>query len=181
MPAILAHLRAQRVDGAPAAEPSLEAAAESVRALLAETTLCAWATVTAGAEAHLNIGYFAHTDGLELYLLSHPSALHCRNLGSNPSMAVAVYASTQQWTEPGRGIQLFGTCAEVPPAEGAEAERLYSDRFPSYTLWKAAMKPGDPGLAYRFYRFLTQRVKILDEPAFGDAVLVEADVVRASD
>jgi hypothetical protein len=43
---------------------------------------------------------------------------------------------------------------------------------------QAALKPGDPAGEYRFYRFVPERVKILDEAEFGDAVFVQADIVR---
>lgn len=43
---------------------------------------------------------------------------------TNASMAVAVFASPQNWTDPGRGIQLFGTCREVSDADAHDAEHL---------------------------------------------------------
>jgi hypothetical protein len=128
--------------------------------------------------AHINTGYFARSDALELWLLSHPSSLHCRNIVTNPSMAVAVYASAQHWTDPGRGLQLFGTCTQVAGDEAPQAERTYVNRFPAYADWKVRLKPGDPALDYRFYRFLPVSAKLLDEDEFGDAVWVQADIVR---
>jgi hypothetical protein len=58
----------------------------------------------------VNIGYFAYSGDLRPFLLSHPGSLHCRNVAANPSMAVAVFPSPQSWTNPGRRVQLFGTC-----------------------------------------------------------------------
>lgn len=102
----------------------------------------------------MNIGYFAHSDDLHFYLLSHPRSLHCRNIATNPSMAEAVFTTPQNWTDPGRGIQLFGTCQVVSDAEAHEAERVYQQRYDPYGDWKAPLKRGDPALAYRFYRFV---------------------------
>lgn len=179
MRAILGNIRGLRVDGTPLREsPSLDRVQRSIDRVLNDTELCAWATVTAEGQAHVNIGYFAPSDELDLYLLSHPSSLHCRNVAANPSMAVAVFSSAQRWTEPDRGVQLFGTCAEVAMAELPYAERIYGQRFPAYAEWKAAVKPGDPALDYRFYRFAANRIKILDESEFGEAVFVEAGLVR---
>jgi hypothetical protein len=96
-------------------------------------------------------------------------------------MAVAVFASTQDWTRPGRGLQLFGRCAEVAATELAAAEHIYARRFQAYTDWKASLEPGDPVRDYRFYRFAADRVKVLDEREFGDGVFVEADVARSGD
>src|SRR5687768_10675176 len=113
MAASFVNIRPVSVDGAPLLTPPPAAArvGRAVSRLLDLTPLCSWSTVAAPNEAHVNIGYLAHSDDLHLYLLSHPGSLHCRNLAANPSMAVAVFSSAQNWTDPGCGIQLFGTCA----------------------------------------------------------------------
>ena len=167
------------VDGTPIAgqPPSADRVARSVAHVLGDTGLCAWATVTQEGRAHINIGYFAQSADFHLYLLSHPASLHCRNLATNASMAVAVFVSPQDWTAPGRGIQLFGYCRRVG-GDVDDAERLYRDRYKAYAAWKAALKPGDCAGQYRFYRFVPEMVKILDEAEFGDAVFVQAEIVR---
>lgn len=91
-------------------------------------------------------------------------------------MAVAVFASTQQWTDPGRGIQLFGTCTPAVGADAARAELVYGQRFSAFAAWKAAVTPANPEYGYRFYRFVAERLKVLDERELGDAVFVEADI-----
>ena len=93
-------------------------------------------------------------------------------------MAVAVFMSPQDWTAPGRGIQLFGLCTEVGGDDVDDAEWVYRNRYKTYAAWKAALKPGDPAGQYRFYRFVPERVKILDEAEFGDAVFVQSEIVR---
>jgi uncharacterized protein YhbP (UPF0306 family) len=147
--------------------------------VLEENGLCAWATVTQDGRAHINIGYFAQSTDFHLYLLSHPASLHCRNLATNASMAVAVFVSPQDWTAPGRGTQLFGSCTEVGGDEVRNADQVYGHRYTAYTAWKAALKPDDPARQYRFYRFVPDRIKILDEVEFGDAVFVQAEIVRS--
>jgi uncharacterized protein YhbP (UPF0306 family) len=174
------NISANAVDDAPIAgqPPSADQVARSVARVLEETGLCAWATVTPEGRAHINIGYFAQSADFHLYLLSHPVSLHCRNVATNASMAVAVFVSPQDWTAPGRGIQLFGLCTEVGGDDAGNAERVYGHRYTAYATWKAALKPGDPAGQYRFYRFVPDRVKILDEAEFGDAVFVQAEIVR---
>jgi uncharacterized protein YhbP (UPF0306 family) len=174
------NVRPVRVDGAalPTDPPSSDRVERSVVRVLEQTGLCAWATVTAAGQAHVNIGYFATSENLDFYLLSHPHSLHCRNLTTNPSMAVAVFVSPQHWTDPGRGIQFFGTSRQVSQADHHEAERVYQRRYQPYDDWQLTLKVGDPALDYRFYRFVPERLKILDEAEFGDAVFVEADIVR---
>ena len=174
------NISAHAVDGAPIAgqPPSADRVGRLVARVLEESGLCAWATVTQEGRAHINIGYFAHSADFHLYLLSHPASLHCRNVATNASTAVAVFVSPQDWTAPGRGIQLFGPCTEVGSDDVVEAERVYGHRFTAYAAWKAALEPGDPARQYRFYRFVPERVKILDEAEFGDAVFVQAAIVR---
>jgi uncharacterized protein YhbP (UPF0306 family) len=173
------NITANGVDGAPIASqpPSADRVGRSVARVLEETGLCAWATVTQEGRAHINIGYFAESADFELYLLSHPASLHSRNVATNASTAVAVFVSPQNWTAPGRGIQLFGSCTEVGGDDVSDAERVYGHRFTAYAAWKAALKPGDRAVQYRFYRFVPERVKILDEAEFGDAVFVQAEIV----
>ena len=93
-------------------------------------------------------------------------------------MAAAIYVSAQGWADPGRGLQLFGACAPAADADTAEAERVYSRRFPEYSRWKATLGPADLPREYGFYRFAPAKLKILDEAEFGDAVFVEADIAR---
>jgi hypothetical protein len=96
---------------------------------------------------------------------------------ANSSMAVAIFASRQRWTDPGRGIQLFGTCARAAGAQAARAEIVCGRRFSAFAEWKAAIKPLDAVYEYRLHRFVAERLKILDGSEFGDAVVAEADVL----
>ena len=180
MRAALVNIRPVGSDGTLLASPppSADRVCHAVTRTLNATTLCAWSTVLPDGTAHINIGYFAYTDDLFLYLLSHPASVHCRNLAANPTMAVAVFSTAQTWTDPGRGVQLFGICREVAPADTRDAERVYGGRFEGFPGWKSTLAPGDPAVDYRFYRFVPDRLKILDEAEFGDAVFVTADIAR---
>ncbi len=151
---------------------------QSVVEILDSNVLFSTATVTSEGRAHINTAYFSHSDELRLYFLSHPDSLHCRNLSSNPSMAATVFSSRQQWTDPGQGVQLFGTFEQTSGSSEEEAERWYRRRFPTFENWKATLMDDDPARQYRFYRFDVAAVKILDEKNFGDAVFVRASVVR---
>jgi uncharacterized protein YhbP (UPF0306 family) len=143
----------------------IEAAA---RALLDASTLCAVATVSRQGRAHVNAVYFAWDDELGIFWISAPEAQHSRNLRDNPSAAVTVFDSTQSWGGKDRGIQLFGSARMLDRAR--DAERVYGQRFPSYT-------PGEfPSL--RFYRFRPTRLKLFDEKALGSGLFVSARVRR---
>lgn len=176
----LTAIRAEDVAGRPHAAPAAEQVRRRILDLLEDNVLCSIATVTPDGRAHINTAYFSYTDAFEVYFLSHPGSEHCRNLSTNRSMAMTVFSSAQQWTDPGQGIQLFGTCEQAKGSAFDAAERSYGGRFPGYASWRRAFGPDAPGREYTFYRFRAAAVKILDEKNFGDAVLVRA-AVRATD
>jgi uncharacterized protein YhbP (UPF0306 family) len=139
--------------------------------------LCSLSTVTPDARAHINTVYFCYSEELELYFLSHPRSMHCRNVAANSSMAMAVFSSKQQWLGPDRGVQLFGTAIQAENTEASKAEELYAKRFSAYRNWRSAGL-GKLESEYRFYRFVALRLKVLDEVSLGDAVFVSAAVDR---
>jgi uncharacterized protein YhbP (UPF0306 family) len=138
------------------------------RRLLDSSTLCAISTVAPRGRAHVNTAYFAFSPEFEVIWMSEPGAQHSRNLGANPSAAIAVYDSTQQWGRPDRGIQLFGAAREITSRAARDAERLYASRFPQSA-------PMDLS-AYSFYRFRPRRMKLFDEAELGAGVFVTATI-----
>jgi uncharacterized protein YhbP (UPF0306 family) len=137
------------------------------RRLLDESKLCAIATVSPGARAHINTAYCAWGTSFEIVWLSAPEARHSRNIRANPSAAVAVYRSTQTWGRSDHGIQLFGSARELRGRDARAAEAVYAARFKSY----------DADLdAYRMYRLRPRRIKLFDEHAIGGATWVTVAV-----
>jgi hypothetical protein len=137
-----------------------------VHELLDASSLCAIATASPEATAHVNTAYFAWNTELDAVWISDPGATHSRNLRRRPTCSIAVYDSRQSWGGPDRGIQLFGSAGEAPAAVLEEARRMYSDRFPEYST--------DDVTGYRFYRFRTRRLKVFDERALGPGTFVTA-------
>ena len=90
-----------------------------------------------GAHQH---GNFRCSEEPELIFLSHPDSLHCRNLLTNPSMAVSIFSPSQKWNGSDQGVQLFGTCSQASGRNELEAERLYGERFPAYAEWRRNLK-----------------------------------------
>jgi len=139
------------------------------------------ATLSPGNRPHINTAFFCYSSDLEICFLSAPISQHARNLGRNPSMAMTIFRSQQAWDQPGRGLQLFGTCREATGRGARKAEILYAKRFPAYGRWMASATAASKKAAaqlrsYRFYRFLPTRVKILDEREFGGAVFVTSAI-----
>jgi uncharacterized protein YhbP (UPF0306 family) len=151
---------------------------QTIARILKKNTLCAIATVAPDGGVHVNTAYFAWSAGLELYFLSHPASRHCRNLAAHPGIAIAVFDSPQTWGELDRGLQLFGNCREARGPAARKAARTYAARFKPYATWQAELDTDDTAREYRFYRFVTRRVKVFDEREFGGAVFVTATVRR---
>jgi len=155
----------------------------SVLRVLAETKLCSIATIARANRAHINTAFFAYSPNLELYFLSDPGSLHCRNLLANPSMAMTVFNSNQRWEDPGRGIQLFGNGHRTRGRQADMAEAIYGKRFPAFARWLKGTTTAERRQAaqlrsYALFRFIPARVKILDETEFGGAVFIAAALRR---
>jgi len=154
----------------------------SVLRILRENVLCSMATVSGVNRAHINTAYFSYSDDLELFFLSDRSSHHGRNLLTNPSMAVAVFSTSQVWGTPDRGLQCFGTCRQARGRQREKAERSYGRRFTEYARWMKSLPRDHPTVSrlrsYGFYRFVPRSIMIFDERALGSGVFVEADVIR---
>src|SRR5207245_508273 len=81
--------------------------------VLRENVLCSMSTVAPGNRPHINTAYFAYTPELMVYFLSDPSSRHCRNLKRNPSLAMTIFRSAQEWGGEDRGLHLFGICRQT--------------------------------------------------------------------
>src|SRR5581483_890356 len=150
---------------------------KSLFSILQENVLCSMATVTKQNRAHINHVYFSYSKNLDIYFLSDPASLHCRNLLTNSSMAMTIFNSSQEWGGADRGIQLFGTCREVARHVVLAAEQSYAGRFQAYKKWRASQSEQDR-FQYRFYRFVPTRIKLLDEDIFGGGVFIVAAIIR---
>ena len=162
---------------------SEESVRRSVLRMLRESRLCSMATIGARNLAHINTAYFCFSPQFELFFLSDPSSHHCRNLGRNPSMAMTVFRSSQVWGGPDRGLQLFGDCRETEGPTASRAARMYGMRFPRYAkiikgTTASQRRQAAQLRSYRFYRFVPDRMKILDEAAFGGSRFVSIVVPK---
>ena len=156
---------------------------QSVRRIMRENVLCSMSTIGPRNRPHINTAYFCYSPSMEIFFISDAGSAHCRNLDGNPSMAMAVFRSTQTWGGSDRGLQLFGTCHSVAGRLAQRAERLYGTRFPRYarivaSKSGAAKRAAEQLRSYTFYRFVPRTVKILDEREFGGAVFVVVSVPR---
>ena len=65
---------------------------------------------------------------------------------------------------------------DMPPRACQRTPRSRATRFKPFTTWKANLEADETAREYRFYRFLTTRLKLFDEREFGGAVFVTAVV-----
>lgn len=153
----------------------------AVSRILDGNPLCSMATRSEAGVLDINAAFYSFSAELELFFLSHPASVHCRNLVHVGHLAVAVFDSRQQWGRPHAGLQLYGRGGPVPPEDGERARDSYAARFPSYfdfVLRAGGDQESDAGFAsLRFYRCVPTRIKILDEQEFGEEVYVTANVV----
>jgi len=162
---------------------SESAVQQSIRRILRENVLCSMSTIGPPNRPHINTAYFCYSPSMEFFFLSDAGSAHCRNLDRSPSMAMAVFRSTQTWGGSDRGLQLFGTGHPATGPSGRRASQFYGKRFPEYARIVAsrsgtAKRAADQLRSYTFYRFVPRTVKILDEREFGGAVFVVVSVPR---
>lgn len=169
-------IEGRKIPGRTVSEKRLQ---KSIFRLLQGNVLCSMATVYRLNRAHISHVYFCYSNNLELYFLSYRRSIHARNLNRNASMAVTVFDSSQKWGRPNRGMHLFGTCRETKGKQAENAERLYGARFRAYRKWMEDFEKNGKHRASQlwFYRFVPNRIKILDEREFG-GLFVTADVKR---
>ncbi len=121
--------------------------------VLGDCELCSISTLLPAGEVHINTAFFAFDDRANLFFLSDPDSTHSNNIKNNPKVAVTVFNSHQKWTSSlKKGIQLFGNCKTSNDCV------KYKKRFPEY----------EPSEDYQMYKIYTQRIKLLDEEAFGE-------------
>jgi uncharacterized protein YhbP (UPF0306 family) len=148
----------------------------SLLRLLRENVLASFATVDALGRAHVNTAYYAWSKEWNLFFYSYPDSRHCSNLRRNPSVAVAIFDSHQQWGRPDRGVQLFGRASEARGKWRKGAARIYARRFPGFEKWRDDEIRKEGRFVLRPYRFRPSRAKIFDELTLGKGRFVEVDI-----
>jgi hypothetical protein len=142
------------------------------------------ATTTEDGAAHINAAFYAYDDDLHLVFLTHPESVHGRNSGRGSTVAIAIHDDRQPWGAAHTGLQIFGRADVAAGALESHARATYAARFPLYTeyveglLAEGGPAPSSSFFEQKFYVFRPERVKILDEAAFGDEVLVTAEVTE---
>ena len=84
-------------------------------------------------------------------------------------MAVAVYASSQDWDDWKAGVQLFGRCAVAHGRDTVVGGKLYRTKFPAYGDWLDGIQGTvEEARAPTLFVFVPESLKILQEEALGE-------------
>jgi uncharacterized protein YhbP (UPF0306 family) len=147
--------------------------------ILKSVELCSMATVSSTGESYIHTAYFCFDAALNIYFISDPSTQHGQNIANNQTMAVAVFDTKQPWATPHRGLQIFGRCSMLGIVESARALSIHAVRFHAYRDYIKSLNPLElKALTFKFYVFRPDRVKIFDEPEFGEETFITAEIVR---
>lgn len=111
--------------------------------------------------------YYSFDKNLNLYFLSDPATLHCRQIKKNPRIAVAIADSRQPVNKLKKGLQLWGLASQI----SGERKIVHA-----LSLWKKTLRVRDPELTYanmlkkvvtgRMYRIVPKRIKLFDQELF---------------
>lgn len=111
--------------------------------------------------------YYSFDRDLNLYFLSSPTTLHCKQIIKNPQVAVAIADSQQGITVLKRGLQLWGEARQISNVSKIKH---------ALHLWKSFLKVKDRELTYknmfkkvvsgRMYIIKPKRIKLFDQKLF---------------
>ncbi len=150
-----------------------------IRELVEENELCSLATVQENnnrdPSAHIATAWYAYDDELRLYVLTPPDTDHAKNLEENDSIALTIFDSHQDWSAKKKGLQVFGTAEKIPDEDAEEALELYNQRFPGLEE-HASTTEELQDLDSSFYVITPERIKLFDEPAFGNETWITAEL-----
>lgn len=138
---------------------------EQVCVFLAKHMLMAVATQ--GEHPWVASVYYSFDQDLNLYFLSDPTTLHCKQIAKNPRVSVAIADSHQSPAMLKIGLQLWG-----------EAQQISDSRKVSHALnlWKTTLKVKNKELTYanmvkkvvtgRMYQITPKLIKLFDQKQF---------------
>jgi len=125
------------------------------------------AVATFGKHPWIASVYYSFDNDLNLYFLSDPATLHCRQIEQNPQVAVSIADSRQKVIDLKKGLQIYGIAKQISGALKIK-----------HTLrsWKDALNVIDKELTYtnmlkkvikgRMYQITPKRIKLFDQKLF---------------
>lgn len=113
--------------------------------------------------------YYSVDRDMNIYFLSNPETIHCRQIEKNPKVAVAIVDSPQKPASLKKGIQIYGKAKRI---SGANKIRHALD------LWKKTLDVTSPLYTYegmmkkaikgRMYKITPKRIRFFNEALWKD-------------
>lgn len=111
--------------------------------------------------------YYSFDEDLNLYFLSDPATLHCKQIAKNPLVAVSIADSTQKVGDLKKGLQLYGTARQI-----SQVHKIQH----ALRSWKDALSVTNPKLTYqnmvkkvisgRMYKITPKKIKHFNQALF---------------
>ncbi|GIK84140.1 MAG: hypothetical protein BroJett025_07620 [Patescibacteria group bacterium] len=120
--------------------------------------------------------YFSFDDELNLYFLSSPNTLHCKQIDENQKVAVAIADSPQNPTSNKKGLQIFGVAQQISGKHKITH---------ALNLWKKTLGVTSTEYSYegmtkklisgRMYKIIPKKIKFFNEELWeeGKEVTIE--------
>lgn len=126
------------------------------------------AVATYGEHPWIASVYYSFDREINLYFLSDPKTLHCRQIARNNQVAVSIADSHQKVSDKKKGLQMFGVSEQI-----GDAKKIQH----ALRLWKEALCVVDPKLTYdnmvthvitgRMYKVTPKRIKFFNQELFS--------------
>lgn len=111
--------------------------------------------------------YYTFDKDLNLYFLSSPATIHCKQIKENNKVAVAITNTNQPINAQKKGLQLYGTARQI--SETAKIKHTLK-------LWKGFLNIKDKELSYenmskkiitgRMYKITPKKIKFFNQELF---------------
>jgi uncharacterized protein YhbP (UPF0306 family) len=120
---------------------------------------------TVGEEGAAAAAVFYASNEIDLYFLSAPHTRHCRNMQSEPRVAITIHEDYKFWRDI-RGLQIHALGRELSGEQRTAAEQLYVRKFPWIADTGARMDEIALALPkVQFYELITQELRFIDNTA----------------
>ena len=129
-------------------------------------------TIATGGKEHPWIAcvYYTFDGDLNLYFLSSPETLHCKQIEANKHVAVSIADSRQKVTDKKKGLQIYGAVKQISGMNKVKH---------ALRMWKQVIGVKDPELTYenmmkkvikgRMYQVTPKRIKFFNQELFDVA------------
>ncbi len=148
----------------------VEKAKAGLLRILSNNKLLAMATVNE-CKSYINTAFFCFDELLNIFMLNDLSSHHVANIAKNPSVALAIYDSSQGVASKREGLQIFGNCEKAEGELEERGMRLYLGRFPEFEQWLRASGKGIDAAKKMVYVVKPEKIVLYDEPDFGHKLI----------